>query len=93
MDEFKNENDQINEQNDDQNNEIIHNVFINEANIEKRRKYLMDKIDELYMVVIDKFKKGELVVYNPDILSKLTKEKFITWIIMNNDDIADILLS
>lgn len=45
---------------------------------------LVTKISVLYNNVIENFHEGEELVYNPKIFSKLTKEEFTEWIIINN---------
>lgn len=60
--------------------EYDNNVYLEfEKEIERRK--IMDQLNRMYVKIFEKFKNGELVVYNPNIFAKLTREKFINWTI------------
>lgn len=63
--------------------------FIQDS-IDNERLSTINKINELYNNVIEKFRKGELDVYNPDIFCRLTRNNFIDWIINHNPHVAEI---
>ena len=51
---------------------------------------VLAQINKLYDNVIEKFQRGELIVYNPNLFCNLSKEKFIKWIIINNSEIRNL---
>ncbi len=56
------------------------------------KKYiLLKKIEVLYNSVFKDFRNGDKIVYNPYIMSKLSLEKFVDWIVENNKYVADIM--
>lgn len=57
----------------------------------KKDSYLK-QIHVLYEDVIEKFRLGNLSVYNPNIFSKLTEQQFANWIINNNKEITDLFI-
>ncbi|XWV25244.1 hypothetical protein QJ856_gp0528 [Tupanvirus deep ocean] len=57
---------------------------------EKRQNMVIDKLGLLYECTIGSFHKCEMLVYNPNIFSKLTKEKFIGWVINNNPNLRQL---
>lgn len=56
---------------------------------EKKRIEIIEKIGKLYDV-IDSFRNGDLLVYNPNIFSKLTKTEFTQWVISNNKNLINL---
>ena len=58
---------------------------------EEKIYLLLQQIDVLYEKVFGKFMEGDKLIYNPNIFSKLTKEKFRDWIIINNPEIKKLL--
>ena len=57
---------------------------------DSKRNLVINQIDKLYANVIEKFQQADMLVYNANILSKITKQKFIGWIIYNNKEIAEL---
>ena len=57
---------------------------------ELRRNLINDRITYLYNSNIENFRKGDKLSFNPNIFSKLTREKFVGWILCNNPEIAEI---
>lgn len=55
------------------------------------KDFIMEQIDKLYYFVFERFRRGELKVFNPNIFSGLTREKFISWIVENNEEVREIL--
>lgn len=45
---------------------------------------LLKKINFMYEEVIELFKQGNLVVYNPNIFFYLNRSKFMEWIVSTN---------
>ena len=62
------------------------------AAIEKdmKKNIVFSQINKLYSETICRFRKGELLVYNPNLFIYLTKEKFFTWIFRNNPEIGNL---
>jgi len=50
--------------------------------------YYLDQMHKLYINIIEAFRQGKLVVYNPNICVRLSEQKFIEWVIKNNCDIS-----
>lgn len=69
------------------NNESIVGVDFKLEEIEKCNYYL-DQMHKLYTNIIEAFRQGKLIVYNPNICVRLSEQTFIDWIIKNNSDIA-----
>ena len=57
---------------------------------ESKKNLIIDQINKLYDNTIYKFQTANLLIYRPHIFSRLTKQKFIEWIVMNNTDIAEL---
>ena len=57
---------------------------------ESKKNLIIDQINKLYDNTIYKFQTANLLIYRPNIFSRLTKQKFIEWIVMNNTDIAEL---
>ncbi|BCS83046.1 hypothetical protein QLL95_gp1077 [Cotonvirus japonicus] len=72
-------------------NEVLlnseYNMYIKKIN---SQDIILEKINELYDNVIINFRKGNLVVYNPNILNKLSRTQFINWVIEKNPEIYNI---
>lgn len=50
----------------------------------------IDCLYQLYKNTFEPFRKGEMLVFNPNVFSGLTAEKFIDWAINNNPDLAEL---
>lgn len=59
--------------------------------LELKRNVIENQIHFLYQKVIEGFRRGELLVYAPNIFCHLTETRFRTWIIKNNEKVALIL--
>ena len=79
---------------DDNNSEILYEQqqIAKDIELEKEQKknLVVDQINKLYDNVFNKYQNANLLVYNPNILSRLTKENFMDWIIKNNKEILDL---
>ena len=51
---------------------------------------IIQKINSLYTKIIEGFRRGDLLVYNPNILRNLTRDKFMNWIICQNKDVSEL---
>ena len=58
--------------------------------IELYHAKILDKINNIYDRVIGSFKRGEKLVYNPNIFSNLSREDFINWVIQFNPNLKKI---
>lgn len=63
---------------------------MNEEEREREAMLVADKIDELYKCVMEAFFQDKLIVYNPKIFCKLSREDFSKWIISNNAQVRDL---
>ncbi|MEM0354181.1 MAG: hypothetical protein QXW79_01230 [Thermoplasmata archaeon] len=59
--------------------------------LDDERDLIMEQIDKLYVSVFERFRKGELMIFNPNVFLRLTRERFISWIIENNEEVREIL--
>jgi hypothetical protein len=57
---------------------------------ENEKDTILDKINKLYSDVVEPFTNGERMVYNLDVFTKLTREKFVDWVISNNDSLEKL---
>jgi hypothetical protein len=58
---------------------------------EERIFLAIDQIGMLYDRVIKNFQDGNDMVFNPNIFAKLTKDRFINWVILNNDELYRLI--
>jgi hypothetical protein len=52
--------------------------------IEREKEKFIKNLKKIYHNVFENFKKGNLIIYDLDIFSKLTEEKFISWATKNS---------
>lgn len=57
---------------------------------EIKKNIIMDSINILYKNTIESFKNGNKLVYNPNIFFNITSERFIDWIINNNNELTEL---
>lgn len=69
------------------NNKYQYSEFEIQFQKEQSKNLYLEQISILYEKVIEKFQKNDSIVCNPNIFSKLTKQKFTDWIIHNNCDL------
>ena len=48
---------------------------------------MYDKLGYIYDQVIGSYRKGEQIIYNPNICKRMTKNIFIEWVIENNPEL------
>lgn len=61
-----------------------------ESNLESDKQIILDKIILVYDQIFGEFKNGYMPVYSSNLFKYLTKEKFIIWVINNNNDILEL---
>ncbi|AEQ32502.1 hypothetical protein [Acanthamoeba polyphaga mimivirus] len=61
-----------------------------ESNLESDKQIILDKIISIYDQIFEEFKNGYMPVYSSNLFKYLTKEKFIIWVINNNNDILEL---
>jgi len=64
--------------------------YFMERQKENQQNLMLDRINLLYDQIIEQFKLGNKIIYNPNIFSKLTRIKFISWVIDNNDELFEL---
>ncbi|XWV26504.1 hypothetical protein QJ857_gp0565 [Tupanvirus soda lake] len=70
-----------------------YNEIMRSLEKEKNQNMVVDKLCLLYESTIGSFHKCNMLVYNPNVFSKLTKEKFIRWVIANNPNLKELFYS
>jgi len=55
---------------------------------ENQKRIILDQINTIYESVLKPFCDGDKMIYDPDIFSKLKKEKFTEWVINNNNELS-----
>lgn len=77
---------------DDANNDLKNNNAQELENLiqkQQRKSFYLEQINILYKKVIEPFQKAQSIIYDPYLFNDLTREKFIDWVINNNNDIAE----
>ncbi len=57
---------------------------------EQKKNVIVDHLSILYNDVFEFFRQGKMAIFNPNIFSKLTQQRFIYWAIDNNPDLKKI---
>lgn len=74
--------------------EQIDNSYVLEADCGSENEYkkmvVEKQINKLYDTVILNFRSGDLLVYNPNIINNLSRDKFFLWILENNEEIKNL---
>ena len=61
-----------------------------ESEIENNKLLIEKQINKLYDAILINFNNGKSIIYNPNIMCRLTREKFFKWIFKNNADIEKL---
>ena len=75
---------------DDVSVEKTENEIQRQQDIESKKHDYLIKMDKLYDKVLQEFVMGKSTIYNPSILSHITRDKFIDWIIDNNYELSNL---
>lgn len=68
------------------------NGFVHGPQLDKesRRNTIISAIDKLYNDIMCQYQSGQMVIYNPNLFARLSKETFLRWVIQNNKNILDL---
>lgn len=60
---------------------------------EEKKYFTIIQIGELYDKIIKEYQNGNDLIFDPNVFAKLTKAKFIDWVILNNNDLFNLYFS